>query len=80
MFLLKTSILSLCVRDKLQVRITLPSQNKFCERFERGRDDGLRCFVEVDGRSRLMQFHAGARVDGMVTRREEFGLLVRFGF
>ena len=60
-------------KDKLAMRIRYVAENRTREIFEPGRPRGLREHVLIEGVRRELHFNSPARLDGLMTRVEEFG-------
>ena len=60
-------------KDKLAERIVKPEEATTIERFDPGRPKGLREHVLVEGVRRELFFYASSRLDGLLSRTENFG-------
>ena len=60
-------------KDKLAERIVKPEEATTIERFDPGRPKGLREHVLVEGVKRELFFYASSRLDGLLSRTENFG-------
>ncbi|KAK3273495.1 hypothetical protein CYMTET_18285 [Cymbomonas tetramitiformis] len=61
-------------KDKLRERWIFPLDDTVTEYFDPGSSFGLKEMTTVKSKRRLMHFYESARLDGLVTREEEFGL------
>ncbi len=67
-------------KDKLATREVDLAERREKEEFEPGRPKGLKAHVLVDGTRRELHFYAGARLDGLVSRVEHFGVKTIYTF
>mmetsp|Transcript_46212 Transcript_46212/g.88190 ORF Transcript_46212/g.88190 Transcript_46212/m.88190 type:complete len:1493 (-) Transcript_46212:386-4864(-) len=61
-------------KDRLRERHIFHLDDKTQEYFDPGSSFGLKEITTVKKKERLMHFYKSARLDGLVTRKEEFGL------
>ena len=66
--------------DKLMTRIRYPLQNRVIEKFEEGQAYDLKEVHEVVGKSVALNFNSQARLDGLILRKEVFGVSIQDNF
>ena len=61
-------------RDKLRRRILYDLENKIVEMFDPGRSHAVKDIVIIKDRMRTTSYYSHARLDGLISREEDFGM------